>query len=201
MELKNACGPEAVLAYEKVDFLIWLFIDNMSKRRREDEVGTQPRQRIPRRGIGPSKRIKTDVTYFADKENVPSKLQNAMPETEKQRKHTLIPFAKKGAIQSTRQALKPKANNYLAMRVAHPISENVIKSNLYDDENWIQQQQELFTSILNETLETVTSRSTFWDDQDLERIRASSFQYYQSNSFQSIVQRLNSVFSTRVHPV
>ena len=195
------CGLEAVLVYEKVDFLNWLFIDDMSKRRREDEVGTQPRRMIPRRGVGPSKRIKTDVTYFADKENVPSKLQNAMPENEKQRKQTLIPFAKKGAIQSSRQALKPKVNNHLAMRVAHPISENVIKSNLYDDENWIQQQQELFTSILNETFETETSRSASWDDQNLERIRVVSFQYYQSNSFQSIVQRLNSVSSPRVHPV
>lgn len=173
----------------------------MSKRRREDEVGTQPHQRIPRRGIGPSKRIKTDVTYFPDKENVLSRLQNAMPKNEKQRKQKSIPFAKKGAIQSTRQALKPKVNNYLAMCVAHPISENVIKSNLYDDENWIVQQQELFTSILNEILETETSHLASWDDQNLERIRAASFQYYQSNSFQSIVQRLNSVSSTRVRPV
>jgi len=167
----------------------------MSKRPRDRDVGLQRPQRIPRRGIGLSKRVKTDVAHDRDKENIrmsrntpPSKLLN--------RNHNLRPTrTQPKVVSSTRQALKPKSNNFLALRVAHPISEHVVKSNLYDDENWIGQQQELFTPILNEILETETSRVTSWDDQALEMARVSSFEYYQSNSFQSIVHRLGTVSS------
>jgi hypothetical protein len=170
----------------------------MSKRPREWDVGLQRPQRIARRGIGPSKRIKTDVAHDGEKENLrmshdtlPSKLQS--------RNHDPKPaMTKAKVVPSRRQALKPKSHNSLTLRVAHPISEHVVKSNLYDDENWIGQQQELFTSILNEILETETSQAAAWDDQALERARTASFEYYQSNSFQSIVHRLSSVTSTHV---
>jgi hypothetical protein len=168
----------------------------MSKRPREWDVGLQRPQRILRRGIGPSKRIKTDVEHDGDKENLrmshdihSSKLQSRNIDP----KPTMT---KPKVVPSSRQALKPKSNNSLALRIAHPISEHVVKSNLYDDENWIGQQQELFTSILNEILETETSQAASWDDQALERARTASFEYYQSNSFQSIVHRLSSVSST-----
>jgi len=168
----------------------------MSKRPCEWDVGLQRPQRIPRRGNGPSKRIKTDVAHDGDKENIrmshntpPSKLRN--------RNHNLRQIiTKPKPVPLTRRALIPKSNNSLALKTVHPISEHVIKSNLYDNENWIGQQQELFTSILNEILETETSQAASWDDQALERARIASFEYYQSNSFQSIVHRLSSVFST-----
>jgi len=167
----------------------------MSKRPREWDVGLQRPQIIARRGIGPSKRIKTDVAHDGEKENLrmshdtPSKLQS--------RNHDPKPtMTKPKVVPSSRQALKPKNHNSLALSIAHPISEHVVKSNLYDDENWIGQQQELFTSILNEILETETSQAASWDEQALERARPASFEYYQSNSFQSIVHRLSSVSST-----
>lgn len=167
----------------------------MNKRSQETIVGLKHPRGLPKRGIGPLKRIKTDATHSAAKENLLPKAQTPRRDKDKQR----LPSEQKCASYSTRQALKPRVSNALAIRVAHPISEKVVKSNLYDDENWIAQQQELFTAILNEMLETETCRSVPWDGPVLERIRVASFQYYQNNTFQSIVRRLRSVPSPSLH--
>ena len=168
----------------------------MTKRPHAWEVGLQRPLGVPQGDIGPLEHVKTDVARFGDKENSrisqdrrPSKFKNHTAANTNPRPI----LTKNKAVPTTRRPLKPKHSNALALRAAYPISEHIVKSNLYDDENWIGQQQVLFASILNEILETAAFDSTSWDNERLEKVRLASFEYFQSSSFQSIVHRLTTV--------
>jgi hypothetical protein len=106
-----------------------------------------------------------------------------------------------GGRSTTRKAipLQPKTLN-TSIRIStpldqHPISRHILKSNLYDDESWIDQQQQLFTTILNRTFAQYGKASS-WGDEEAEGIKAVAFQYYQSELLQSTVPRLRSVHTS-----
>jgi hypothetical protein len=175
----------------------------MAKRKREDHPGASRLRTTISGGLGKSKRVKVQQsTRVADKENV------SIPETRPRSKPAVkfpawganIPkktIATKRKVSSrpftSRPVLQQKSVNISEELKKHPISKHVLKPNLYNDEVWIGQQQVLMTSILNEILETNSSQNKLWSEKDLEKARAKAFEYYQSDEFQIIVRRLNSV--------
>ena len=168
----------------------------MNKRTRpyEDiDVHQLPKHSL--RGLGQSKRVKRKTEVIvADKENIPY-----FPQTKecksvaKQVVHPGIP-PRTSSIKATKQpgsrVLQPKTKNYSKLLASHPVSKHIAKADLYNDEGWIGQQQRLFTSILNEVLDSQNANPRPWDE---ESIRKTAFDFYQADSFQLIVRRLKNV--------
>ena len=175
----------------------------MAKRKRDDEPCASRLPTTIAGGLGKSKRVKVQQsTRAADKENI------RFPEANSKSKAPVkFPawganiLKKKAATKrrvpsrplNARSALQPKSLNVSTEVKKHPISEHILKPNLYNDEGWIGQQQVLMTSILNEILETHACQEQAWKEKDLENARKMAFQYYQSDEFQIIVRRLSSV--------
>src|SRR5437667_2195797 len=114
----------------------------------------------------------------ADKENIRhSRWVKDSKSVPKPGSHSELPPA---IIQETKpprrsRPLQSKLNNPKLL-IQHPVSNHIAKSNLYNDESWIGQQQQLFTAILNEILESQSPRSSTWDDGDLlEQMRKTAF--------------------------
>jgi len=102
----------------------------------------------------------------------------------------------KATTQPRPRVLQSKTNIRSKLLSIHPVSKHIAKSDLYNDESWIGQQQRLFTSILNEVLESQNAKPDPWDE---ESIRKTAFDFYQADSFQLIVRRLKIVpFSVEV---
>jgi hypothetical protein len=74
-----------------------------------------------------------------------------------------------------------------------PFSGYITNPNVYNHENWIQQQEELFTVILNEILEPALFIHGPWSDDALEAVLSAAFDLYQSDNFQTIRTRLFNV--------
>ena len=165
----------------------------MSKRTRpyEDiDIHQLPKHSV--RGLGQSKRVKRKTeTIIPDKENIPF-----FPQTKecKSLPQQIVHPPKTKSIKSTKQprsrVLQRKTNNRPKLLACHPVSKHIVKSDLYNDEGWIGRQQRLFTSILNEVLESPNAGPDPWDE---ESIRKAAFEFYQADSFQLIVRRLKSV--------
>jgi hypothetical protein len=97
------------------------------------------------------------------------------------------------ATHSHRNIQKAKSMYSSSLLVNHPISKYALPTNLYGDETWIYRQQQLFTPILNEVLESHNSRSNVRGTTLLENFRKAAFDYYHSDKFQTIVRPLNFV--------
>jgi hypothetical protein len=168
----------------------------MSKRTRPyEDVDVHQFPKYSLRGLGQSKRVKRKPEGItADKENIPSFPQAKKPKSvPKQAVHPGIP-PRKSSIKATKQPrsriLQPKQNNHSKLLASHPVSKHIARSDAYNDESWIGQQQRLFTSILNEVLVSEGAKRDSWDE---ESIRKTAFDFYQSDSFQLIVKRLKIV--------
>ena len=167
----------------------------MSKRTRPyEDVDVYQLPKYSRRGLGQSKRVKRkSEVIIADKENIPYFPQAKERKTVPKQVHQGIP-RKTSSIKATKQprsrALQPKTNDRSKLLANHPVSQHIAKSDLYNEEGWIGQQQRLFTSILNEVLESQNAKASPWDE---ESIRKTAFDFYQADSFQLIVRRLKIV--------
>jgi len=75
-----------------------------------------------------------------------------------------------------------------------PLSKYINKPNIYN-EGWVQQQEELFTVILNDVLEAAGSEPDTWPDEVFKEIVKSAFDLYQSDNFQIIRTRLLNVLA------
>jgi hypothetical protein len=192
--VQGLCNPKNPAILNLVVCLFREFL--MSKRTRpyEDiDIHQLPKHSL--RGLGQSKRVKRKTeTILADKENIPyfpqTKECKSLPQ---QTVHPCIP-PKTKSIKATKQprsrALQRKTNNHPKLLACHPVSKHIVKSDLYNDEGWIGRQQQLFTSILNEVLESPNTAPDPWDE---ESVRKTAFEFYQADSFQLIVRRLKSV--------
>lgn len=177
----------------------------MAKRKREDESAAfRPRINIAE-GLGKAKRVRIgQCTRVADKENIRAPEARSWPKPGprfpacKSNIHKNTKTKKPPSVKHLpgRGVLQPKCLNVSAELKRHPISEHVLKSNLYNDEGWIGQQQVLMTSVLNEIFDTHTRRNKSWEEKELQNARTIAFAYYQSDEFQIIIRRLNSV----LHP-
>lgn len=171
----------------------------MAKRTRDDVDVLHPTQH-PLRGLGQSKRVKRKIAdAAANKENLACSRQiEQSKSTQNSTQQPGCPSRTRG-IKNTKPVLstvlQPKPSNTTKLLMRHPVSEHITTSNLYSEENWIGRQQHLFTLILNEVLESRCSRSNLWDDEMTKRNRKTAFGYYQSQAFQLIVRRLNSVLN------
>lgn len=168
----------------------------MSKRTRPyEDVDVHQLPKYSRRGLGQSKRVKRkSEAIIADKENIPCFPQAKECKTvPKQEIHRGIP-RKTSSVKTKKQprsrALQPKTNDRSKLLANYPVSQHIAKSDLYNEEGWIGQQQRLFTSILNEVLESQNTKAGPWDE---ESIRKTAFDFYQADSFQLIVRRLRIV--------
>jgi hypothetical protein len=157
-------------------------------------------------GLGKAKRVRSEqCTRVADKENTRAAEAKPWPKSYPQfppcrsniHKNTKTKKPLSVKHSARRGILQPKCLNVSAELKRHPISEHVLKSNVYNDGGWIGQQQVLMTSILNETLDTHVRKNKSWEDKELRNARTIAFAYYQSNEFQIIIRRLNSV----LHPI
>ena len=97
--------------------------------------------------------------------------------------------------EQARSTILQSKKNVTKLLNKHPISIHITKSDLYNDENWVGQQQELFTSVLNDIFEGQYSPLNLWGRGLLEIFRKEAFEYYETEVFQSIVKRLSSVYS------
>jgi hypothetical protein len=173
----------------------------MSKRRRDgpsDELCLQSSSSQLLRG---PKRVKRVAAV--DKENILPPVRVKSSKSVLKRLSLANQNLAKGPVKLTKQsrprrALQPKnAKPVLPKTKAlkqHPISDHILKANLYDDESWIGQQQKLFTSILNEVFASQNQKSNQWDEDMLEKARVIAFQYYQGDDFQLLVCRITSVY-------
>lgn len=174
----------------------------MNKRTRPyEDVDVHQSPKYSLRGLGQLKRVKRKPEGItADKENILSFPQAKEPKSvPKQTVHPGIP-PRKSSIKATKQprsrVLQPK-NNHSKLLASHPVSKHIAKSDLYNDEGWIGQQQRLFTLILNEVLGSENAKPDSWDE---ESVRKTAFDFYQSDSFQLVVRRLKIVlFSMKTH--
>ena len=169
----------------------------MRKRTRLDDDAI-PLQHNSLRELGLPKRIKRNVTAAANKENLPcprksnnSKLAQIHA---KPRPNQSLSRGTRNAKQARSVILQPK-QKLAALLNKHPVSTHITKSDLYNDENWVGLQQELFTSVLNDIFEVQCSLSNLWNRGPPENFRQKAFEYYESEVFQSIVKRLNSVYT------
>lgn len=181
----------------------------MAKRKRDDNPGASRLRTTISGGLGKSKRVKAQQSSrVADKENI-------KPPEPKSKSKAPVKFPPWGANipkktaatkrkvpfrpLNSRRVLQPKSLNVSTELKKHPISEHILKPNLYNHEGWIGQQQVLMTSILNEVLETHACQNKAWKEEDLENARTLAFQYYQSDEFQIIVRRLSSVSLLQIY--
>jgi hypothetical protein len=155
------------------------------RKRTLEEIQTNHRS-VDARAL--SKRVKVRHATDSGKENSQSFLQRRS-----------LKLVSRPSIQNRRTVRpapihlpQPKINNISNLLIKHPISKHVLKSNLYSGENWIEQQQKVFTSVLNEVLESHDLTSKAWKD-DIETIRATAFDYYQGETFQNTARRLSTV--------
>lgn len=175
----------------------------MAKRKREDDSTASCLRTTILEGLGKPKRVKSQQSN-----RVADNKENRLPESKPPSKPSLqsrVSGAKnpRNGITTKRKVssgpllyrpvLQPKCLNVSAQLKKYPISKHIINPNSYKDEGWIGQQQVLMTSILNEVLETHSSQSKIWKEKDLDLARTKAFDYYQSDEFQIIVRRLNSV--------
>lgn len=79
---------------------------------------------------------------------------------------------------------------------AFPLSQLITDPNIYNNESWVQQQEELFTIILNEVLEPISSGPQWWSEPAFDGMVKLAFDLYQSDQFQTIRMRLLNVFIT-----
>jgi hypothetical protein len=174
----------------------------MAKRKREDDSTASCLRTTILEGLGKPKRVKSQQSNcVADKENrlpeskPPSKpsLQSRVSGAKNPRNGITTKRKVSSGPLLYRPVLQPKCLNVSAQLKKYPISKHIINPNSYKDEGWIGQQQVLMTSILNEVLETHSSQSKIWKEKDLDLARTKAFDYYQSDEFQIIVRRLNSV--------
>lgn len=177
----------------------------MAKRKREDDSAAFRGRINIAEGLGKSKRVRIEkCTSIADKENIrapearfwpkpgpkfPVCESNVSRNAKSKKSSSFQHLPRRGVLQ-------PKCLNVSAELKRHPISKHVLKSTLYNDEGWIGQQQALMTSILNEILSTHARKNKSWEEKELENARTTAFAYYQSDEFQIIIRRLNSV----LHP-
>jgi hypothetical protein len=171
----------------------------MAKRTRRDvDDDAIPPQHNSLRELGFPKRIKRNVNAAANKENLllPPKSNNPklaqIPA--KRRPNQSLARGTRKAKQPRLTVLQPK-QSITTLLNKHPVSTHITKSDLYDDENWVAQQQELFTAVLNDILKVQCSPPSLWDRVLLEKFRKKAFEYYETEVFQSIVKRLNNVYS------
>jgi hypothetical protein len=73
-----------------------------------------------------------------------------------------------------------------------PLSQYITEPNVYNG-GWVQQQEQLFTVILNEVLQPTHSKADPWSDEELEGVLKLAFDLYQSGEFQTIRTRLINV--------
>jgi len=76
-----------------------------------------------------------------------------------------------------------------------PLSKYINKPNIYN-EDWMQQQGELFTVILNEVLEPAASGPDTWRDDVFKEMVKAAFDLYQADDFQMIRTRLVNVLAS-----
>ena len=172
----------------------------MNKRQRPAEFEVNRGQVISGVPASQCKRIKL-ASQRLDKENVP--YSRSLPATKSSTLHSRKNNLRNATLNARKSRKPPHNGDVLRLKVdktsnlivAHPISKHIIKSNLYNDEGWIGQQQQLFVAILNDILESQQCKTTLWKVDALENARASAFEYYQTQDFQNIVKLLNTVRS------
>jgi hypothetical protein len=76
-----------------------------------------------------------------------------------------------------------------------PLSRYITEPNVYNGA-WLQQQEQLFAVILNEVLQSTSSKADTWSDEEFEGVLKSAFDFYQSFEFQTIRTRLINVLSS-----
>lgn len=73
-----------------------------------------------------------------------------------------------------------------------PLSQYITEPNVYN-KAWVQQQEQLFAIILNEVLQSSSSKADAWSDEEFEGVLKLAFDLYQSGEFQTIRTRLINV--------
>src|SRR5271154_1174687 len=140
----------------------------MAKRKHVDETA----HLATANGLGRPKRVK--LSNVANKENI----QNPAPTTSKpiqKVEETTKTRVKPGPIPTTRtahksprrRALQDKTENKTSLsnlRKQHPISKHITRSSIYNYEGWIEQQEVVFTSILNGIIGPGEWRKEDWDE-------------------------------------
>jgi hypothetical protein len=168
----------------------------MSKRKRDDVI--EFAHGNPKRSLGKAGRVVfANRNQVSDKENITivpeprSGKQLLLPKS-KTFQHPSLKSLNETKARELRTPLIPKAprNNVLQQ---HPISRHVIRSDFFSDQDWIEQQQGLFTSILNETFRQGLSHKQKQLSPFDSNEREIAFQYYQSDVFQVIKRRLTTV--------
>ena len=161
-------------------------------------------------GLGRPKRVKLSIV--ANKENIQITAPIVSKPIQKVReaKKTLL---KPEPVRSTRTArttlttlttrksprrrvLQDKAETKAGvsnLRKEHPISKHITKSNLYNYEGWIEQQEAVFTSVLNGIIGPSDWRKDDWEEDMWEDVRELAFLTYQTASFQTISSRIERV--------
>jgi len=140
--------------------------------------------------------LSRNITIPSEKENFPDTgdlLPGRRQHSSLQR--TRAPLATEwntpnGISNPQREVLRLKEQRLNIIR-QHPISRHVIKADFFQDEDWIEQQQRLFTSVLNEAFRKKLSPEKLREFSSTERKLA--FNYYQSDDFQQIRRRLSAV--------
>src|SRR5947207_10083486 len=159
----------------------------MSKRTRPlEEIDVHQPPKPSSRGLGQSKRVKRKTAAMvADKENIPySRQTKDCKSIAKQPIHPGIPkrtSSLKEKKHPRSRVLQPKINDHSRLLASHPVSKHIAKSDLYNDEAWSGQQQQLFTTIYNKVLESQHAHPDPWDE---EYIRKTAFDFYQEDHFQ-----------------
>jgi hypothetical protein len=85
----------------------------------------------------------------------------------------------------------PQSRNVVLSQ--HPISGYISAPQFFLEEDWIGQQEHIFTMILNDTLSEHAVQSKCWDSKTETETRVFAFGYFQSEKFQIIRRRLSTV--------
>ena len=158
-------------------------------------------------GLGRPKRVKLSIV--ANKENIqiPAPIVSKPIQKVWEAKKTLL---KPEPVRSTRTALttlttrksprrrvlQDRAETKVGLsnlRKEHPISKHITKSNLYNYEGWIEQQEAVFTSVLNGIIGPSDWRKDDWEEDMWEDVRELAFLTYQTASFQTVSSRIERV--------
>ena len=162
----------------------------MAKRKQVHDANVQ--NALP--GLGRPKRVK--LSKAANKENLVNVAPMISKPIKKPGPKSVVASTRTVRRSPRRKAMQVKNGsnaNVSNLRQKHPISKHVTRSDLYNYEDWIQQQERLFTSGLNRDLKP-DWRKKEWDEDKWESIRTEAFDYYQSYEFSPIVAKIKRVF-------